>query len=431
MRVTFKYRKLAVLARRVHGAQLAYRHFDKLDTLRPSFHVSPMLSTDEARRIIAESLHLLPAERAGLREAQGRHLRASLVAEEDMPPFDRSAFDGYAISARPERARLRLVETVAAGHMPQATLGPDECARIFTGAPLPPGADAVAMQEACAVDGVTVEVPALRAGEGVRRRGEDARAGAVLVAAGARLGPVELSLLAQLGQVHPLVAPRPRIFHVRTGDEIVPPETDPGPGQIRDSNSTLIAALIAEAGGEVIGHATAADRLDALVEACGQGGDADLLLISGGASVGDYDFGKTALAELGFSVRFAGLNLRPGKPLIFATRGRQAAFVIPGNPLSHFVCWHVVIRAALDVWISGVAGLLLVEMELGGRVPGNARETWWPAQIGHIAGRAVAKPLQWKSSGDMTGIAGARGLIQVPAGSEGLGPGHAVAVLQI
>jgi molybdopterin molybdotransferase len=294
---------------------------------------------------------------------------------------------------------------------------------------MPEGGDAVAMQEVCTARGEFVEIPALRAGDGVRRRGEDARAGAVLVPAGARLGSIELSLLAQLGHTRPLIAPRPRIFHVRTGDEIVSPDVEPGPGQIRDSNSSLLAALIADAGGELAGHATASDRLETLIDACSSATDADLLLISGGASVGDYDFGKATLNELGFSIRFAGLNLRPGKPLIFGMRGREAAFVVPGNPLSHFVCWHVVIRAALDVLINGVAQFPLAEVQLGAALPGNARETWWPALLVYTGGKAIANPLKWQSSGDMTGLGGVNALIRIAGGSTGIAADSVVEAL--
>jgi molybdopterin molybdotransferase len=392
-----------------------------------------MLSLDDARRMIAENLHLLPAEHVALKEARGRRLRAPLVTEEDLPGFDRSAFDGYALRTQKDPARLRVAFEVAAGGSGTRPLAPGECARIFTGAPVPEGADAVAMQEVCVRDGETVEIPAIAAGNGVRRRGEDARAGSVLVPSGVELGAVELSLFAQLGQVRPLVSPQPRVYHVRTGDEIVSPEVEPGPGQIRDSNSTLMGALVSDAGCDLAAQAVANDTLEGLMEACSGAGDAHVLLISGGASVGDYDFGRRALAEMGFSIRFTALNLRPGKPLIFATRGRQAAFVIPGNPLSHFVCWHVAIRAALDVLLSGTTALELATVRLGGDrdLPGNPRETWWPARLALRDGDAVAEPMKWLSSGDMTGLSGVKLLLRIPSGDSGVKVGQSIAALAV
>ena len=383
--------------------------------------------------MIVDSLHLLPAERVDLRDARSRVLRTPLVAEHDVPAFDRSAFDGYAFRSQDSAGLLRLTGSIAAGQMPSAPVGPGECARVFTGAPLPSGADCVAMQEVCTVEADSIVVPATRLGDGVRLRGEDAKAGAILVSSGARLGAVELSLMAQMGHTKPLVAAKCRIFHVRTGDEIVSPETEPSAGQIRDSNSTLIAGLVAEAGGELTGQTTSVDRLESLVEACSRAGDADILLVSGGASVGDFDFGRRALAELGYSIRFGSLNLRPGKPLIFATRGRQVAFVIPGNPLSHFVCWHVVIRAALDALTSGAAELPMCELLLGGSasLKGNPRETWWPARLMIRDGVASAVPLKWQSSGDMTAMSGVDALVRIPSASPEIHPGTVVQVLRL
>ena len=306
-----------------------------------------MHSLEAARALIAGACHPLPPERVPLEQALGRVLRESVAAREDFPAFDRSAFDGYALCAADTPGLLRVVAEIPAGLAPTIELSAGECARIFTGAQLPTGTDAVAMQEDCRREGDTASIPAIARWQGIRRRGEDAAAGTVLLHRGIRLGAVEASLLAQLGHTTPLVGTAPRIFHVVTGSELVPPDETPEPGKIRDSNTTLIAGLAAAFGASITAR-RAGDDLPTLLAALGSEPDFgwDVLLISGGASVGDYDFGARALGELGFSIQFSQVNLRPGKPLIFATRGRQLAFVIPGNPLSHFVCWHVAIRAA-------------------------------------------------------------------------------------
>ncbi len=392
-----------------------------------------MLTLDEARTLIAQRIHVLPPERVPLAQAHGRTLRESVAAPADIPAFDRSAFDGYALRSADAPARLRVVAEMPAGAMPGEPIGGGECARIFTGAQLPPGADAVAMQEHVVRDGDHAEIEGIPRGQGVRWRGEDARAGQVLVERGQRLGAVECSLLAMLGHTQPLVAPAVRIHHIVTGTELVPPGATPGPGQIRESNSTLLTGLANTAGAtfQTTGATGSGDDLASLLRLI-QSVPEDswhLLLISGGASVGDYDFGHRALVELGFSVHFSGLDLRPGKPLIFATRGRQAAFVIPGNPLSHFVCWHVVIRMALDLLVKAESELALVHLPLAGAkpLPGNARETWWPARIAWREGRAFAEPLKWQSSGDLTGLAGVGALLRIPAKSEPIPPGALVA----
>ena len=394
-----------------------------------------MLTLDEARALIARHIHLLPPERVPLAEAHGRTLRESVSAPADLPAFDRSAYDGYALRSAEAPARLRVVGERAAGAQPGEPLGVGECARIFTGAQLPPGADAVAMQEHVARDGDHATIPATPHGHGVRWRGEDARAGHLLLSRGQRLGAVECSLLATLGHTQPLVAPRVRIHHIVTGTELVAPEATPGPGQIRESNSALLAALAADAGAafRTTGATGAGDDIASLLGMIQSVPEEswELLLLSGGASVGDYDFGQRALAALGFSVHFAALDLRPGKPLIFATRGRQLAFVIPGNPLSHYVCWHVAIRAALDLLSKAETQLDLVQLPLSAAepLPGNARETWWPARIAWHEGRAFAEPLKWQSSGDLTGIVGIRALLRIPAKAAPIAPGALVEAL--
>ena len=389
-----------------------------------------MQSLDDARALIANRVHTLAAERIPLSAALGRTLRESIAASEDMPAFSRSAFDGYAFAAG-ENGRLRVAQEIAAGAASMQPIGAGECARIFTGAPLPPGAYAVAMQEHVVRDGDFAEIPVTASGHGVRARGEDARAGDLLLERGQRLGPIELSLLATLGHTQPLVAPRPRILHVVTGSELVSPDATPAHGQIRDSNTTLIAALAADC--EMITQLRAGDEMPSLLNAIHSVPHDvwDVLLISGGASVGDYDFGARALAESGFSVHFTALNLRPGKPLIFATRGRQCAFVIPGNPLSHFVCWHVGIRAALDVLVKGEASFELATLPVTKELRGNARETWWPARIVWRKDGPCAEPLRWQSSGDLTALAGVNALLRIPSNSPTIAAGEKISALLI
>ena len=389
-----------------------------------------MLSIPEARALIAQTVHVLPPLRVPLAQAHGRTLRESLIAEEDIPAFDRSAMDGYAIRAEDPATEFRVVCEIPAGTMPTRKIGPGECARIFTGSPIPDGATQVIVQEVAQRSGDAVTFSQRGKGNNIRSRGEDAREGSVLIERGTQLGAVELSLCAQLGKCAPLIAPRPRILHIATGSELVAPDEIPEAGKIRDSNSTLIAALAAEAGAKIAHQFRVGDDPAQLVGAI-SGTDIeswDMLLLSGGASVGDHDFGARTLRELGFSLHFTQLNLRPGKPLIFATRGRHLAFVIPGNPLSHLVCWHLVIRAALDMLAIGAIEFALVEAPLGGDVAlkGNPRETWWPARIAWENGGAKFLPLKWQSSGDLTGIIGLDALIRVPAGIAAVQPGETI-----
>ncbi len=389
-----------------------------------------MLSITEARALIAQTAHVLPPLRVPLAQAHGRTLRESITADEDIPSFDRSAMDGYAIHAEDPATEFRVVCEIPAGTVPVRKIGPGECARIFTGSPIPEGATQVIVQEVAQRSGDTVSFSQRGKGNNIRKRGEDAREGSVLIERGTALGAVELSLCAQLGKSSPLVAPRPRILHIATGSELVAPDETPDGGKIRDSNSTLVAALVADAGAEIAGQFRVGDDPSQLINAI-NGADIegwDVLLLSGGASVGDHDFGSRTLCELGFSLHFQQLNLRPGKPLTFGTRGRHLAFVIPGNPLSHLVCWHLVIRAALDMLAIGAIEFALVEAPLGGNVAlkGNPRETWWPARMAWENGRVNFLPLKWQSSGDLTGIIGLDSLIRVPAGIAAVQPGETI-----
>lgn len=388
-----------------------------------------MLTISEARALIAEQVHILAPERVPLAAARGRVLREALVAAEDIPAFDRSAMDGYAVHGE-GTGPFRIVAEIPAGVVSERTIATGECARVFTGSAIPAGATHVVIQELAQRDGGSVSFSKRDAATNIRRRGEDAREASVLVERGIRLGATELSLFAQLGNVNPLVSQRPRILHVATGSEIVQPDATPQPGQIRDSNSTLVAALAAESGAEIISQHRTGDDFTALLAAvkAAPAESWDVLLLSGGASVGDHDLGLKALLELGFTAHFQQLNLRPGKPLIFATRARQIAFVIPGNPLSHVVCWHIAIRAALDMLTTGCAEFGLATAALGGTAPlrGHARETWWPARLSWESDAPVFLPLKWQSSGDLTGLVGFDALIRVPSDSPQIQPGEKV-----
>jgi len=395
-----------------------------------------MISVEEARQVIAAKIAPLPPTQAKLAGLANAVLRENVVADAEYPPVDRSMMDGYAIAADDPSEHFQVVMEIAAGAMPERALQRGECARIFTGAALPEGASQVIPQEDADREGTTMK-PHQRGGKRfVRMRGAEARAGDVLLREGAALGGAELAILAQVGCMAPLVSPVPQVVHVVTGDELVDPADAPGPGKIRDSNSSLLRGLLAACGVADAASVRSGDDLPKLVAACrslmeptqAQGG---LLLISGGASVGEYDFGARALRELGFDIHFERMNMRPGKPLIFATRERQAAFVIPGNPVSHFVCFHVAIRLALERLRGAEASWAFIDMELGSTdtLHGNPRETFWPAAVVVHEGRLLALPKRWSSSGDTFALAGTNALIRLGSDCPTVAPGGRVNVL--
>ncbi len=380
-----------------------------------------MLSLSDARAEIIARVHAVPAEPVALATAHGRVLREDIAAPEDMPEFDRSAMDGYAFRSDDPNERFRVVAEIQAGEVPAGQINPGECARIFTGAQVPGGADCVIPQEQVKREGEWM-LPVRRDGPSfIRQRGEDARVGDLLLSWGSRLGTGELALLAQVGAVQPRVSRALRVAHVVTGGELVPPDQTPGPGQIRDSNSTLVRALIAEAGIADLEQSRCPDDLPVLQARVDEilGAGCDLLLMSGGASVGDYDYGARVLEGAGFEIVFTKMNLRPGKPLIFATKGTTVAFILPGNPLSHFVVFQVAVRLALARLMGVAESWNPIRLPLCSAPPPQTdpRETFWPIRIHSEEGQLVATPLHWQSSGDLRGLVGAHGLLRIAAGS--------------
>jgi len=391
-----------------------------------------MISLADARGLIAAKIAPSLAQSVPLGQAAGHILREDLGAPEDLPAFDRSAMDGYAVGLEDDSQQFRLVGEVQPGRVPEFTIRTGEAARIFTGAQIPAGASQVIMQEQVRVAGAFITPSQRDRVTNIRQRGEDARQGDLLLKAGSRLGVGELTLLASLGVVRPMVSPAVRVVHFATGNELVEPSESPKPGQIRDSNSTLVAAFVRQFGGELGQQERVADDFDRLLARIRSAGAAfDLLLVSGGASVGDYDFGKKLLTALGFQIHFTALNLRPGKPLVFATRGPQAAFILPGNPVSHFVTLHAAVRLALDAFAGAKSPWPLVKMRLAEPFEHHpdGRETFWPARVSANNGELVAQALHWQSSGDVTGLNGANALLQLAGGVSAPKAGEAVPVL--
>jgi molybdopterin molybdotransferase len=372
-----------------------------------------MISLLEARQIISERVRARAAEAKPLASALGKVLAAPAVADASYPSGDRSMMDGYVIGADAGPGTYRVTGEIQAGQIPERSLGNGEAMRIFTGALLPAGGGRVVMQEEAKREGEMVTIAQFSDRRFIRARGSEAQPGDVLLPEGSRLGPAELAILAQVGAVTPGVVRVPTVRHIATGGEIVPPAEVPGPGQIRDTNSTLLAALFASLGVETWESHRGVDDPAALAELGRQ--PADLLIISGGASVGDYDFGAETLRRLGFTIRFDKINLRPGKPLTFATRGEEAAFVVPGNPVSHFVCFHVAIRLAVERMSGMAPAWNLVRLELRGGEPlrPDPRETYWPARVFSEAGRLAVTPKRWSTSGDTFSLAGTNALVRV------------------
>ena len=402
----------------------------------PEKNAIPDAEVADVWRLLDERVAPLGHVRAPLAEARHRLLWEDVRADSDQPPFDRSAVDGYAFAPAGTAARFKVIGVVKASQVAERPPGPGEALRIFTGADVPGTGLAIAMQEDVRVEGDFIHVARpLAAGENVRLRGSDARAGDVLLKTGARLNSVAMALLASVGATQPLLNGIPRIAHATTGDEIVPPDQTPGPGQIRNSNQVLIAALLKgfdwannpihqEHWGDDPAHAAA--RLAAEPFA-----SADLILISGGASVGDHDYTARILEGAGFELPVRKVNARPGRPLLVGFRGRQVVLGLPGNPVSHFVCFHLFVQHALGrmLWRTPRKWL---SCPLAEALPAaaNRRPTFWPG-VRKQDSRLSIRPLPWNNSGHLAALVEANVLFLVPPGTPALPAGAKVDTLSV
>ena len=296
-----------------------------------------------------DAVERLGAEDVALTDALGRVVAEEVASTIDVPPFDSSAMDGFAVVAGPA-AELEVVGESRAGHPAAEPLQPGTAVRISTGAAIPAGATAVTPLERSEPAGANgrVRVDASQLGDNIRRAGEDVTAGRVVLAEGTVLGPAELGVAASVGRRSLRCSLRPRVIVLATGDELTDPGEPLDPGRIYSSNGWALAAQVERAGAVVAGRQTVPDRAEDTRAALRQALEgADAVIVSGGVSVGPHDHVKPALAELGAEERFWGVRLRPGKPTWFGTRGTTLVFGLPGNPVSAMVTFHLFVRPAL------------------------------------------------------------------------------------
>jgi molybdopterin molybdotransferase len=394
-----------------------------------------MLSPAEAlARILATAAEVgpLPAERVPLAEAAGRALAVPIKARGPLPAFAAATMDGYALRAADARrrgARLPVAFEVATGHPATRPLPRGACCRIFTGAPLPAGADAVEMQEEVSREGevATFGRPA-EAGRFVRAAGSDVPRGGVALAAGAVLDPGAVGLAAALGQVTLLVHRRPVVAILPTGDEVVPLGVRPRRGQVVESNAHALAAAVAAAGGVALRLPIAVDDRAALRSALRRARGADVLLSTGGVSVCDRDLVRPALEAAGARLDFWKVAMRPGKPLVFGRLGRTLVFGLPGNPASALTTFELFARPMLRA-LSGQPGTgrVVVRGQLASAQEKPAELTVYLRVVVRRGPRGMElHPLRTQASGNLTSTAGVDALAILPAGRRRLAGGALV-----
>ena len=391
--------------------------------------MAELLPIEEARARVLDSIAPLGAEEVELDAALGRVLAERVVSDLDVPPFDCSAMDGFAV---PEGAagELRLIGEARAGHPFAATVEPGTAVRISTGAPLPSGAAAVVPVERCEGEGEGfVRLPAASPGANVRRAGEDVPARKTVLGPGAELEAAELGVLASLGRSRVRCALRPRVAVLVTGDELAPPGAELRPGQIFSSNAYALAAQVARAGGELRQREHVPDDPGATRTAlAGALGGADVVCVSGGVSVGPHDHVKGALAELGIEEVFWGIRLKPGKPTWFGRREQTLVFGLPGNPVSAMVTFQLLVRPALRR-LQGARPEPRLEAMLGAPIERNAgREQAVRVRLESAADGLYAYSTGAQGSHVLTSMLAADGLALIPSGEGTLAAGEHVEV---
>jgi len=398
-----------------------------------------MLHYLEARKkvvdAVAASQPRPPVETVGLLESLGRVLGEDVSADRDYPPFHRSTRDGFALRAADLAAvpaQLKRLGEVRAGETYPGTVEHGECVQIMTGAPVPEGADAVVMIEHTELKGQEVVVKrSLSAGANIVPCGSEARRGAPLLAAGTRLGYPEISSLGQVGRAQVRVYRRPRVAVLSTGDEVVPVETHPGPSQIRNSNSYSMAAQVVLCGGEPVLLGNAPDQLEALERLVRRGLEEDLLVITGGVSMGKYDLVEVVLRRLGAEFHFDAVAIRPGRPAVFSQCQGKFVFGLPGNPVSTMVTFELFVAPALALLAGEPAPpLQFLQARLAERFEKKAQLTMFlPGRLEGEGPDVTVRALSWQGSGDVVALTRANCYLVVPHDVEQLQPGAWVDVL--
>jgi molybdopterin molybdotransferase len=396
-----------------------------------------MISVEEALGILLSNLPERKVERVHFQAALGRILAESLVATSDIPPFHRSAVDGFALLASDSgHAPVELSiagESRAGGGMP-GKLKSGEAISIMTGAPVPDGADSVQMVEQCRVsdDGrkVTILAP-VRAHENIAPCGSEAKAGKVVLDSGHRLGPAEIAVMATFGYREVKVYQKPTVALLATGDELVELDQAPRPDQIRNSNAYCLASQLRymDIGSDYLGIAK--DDKEELRSKMLEGLERDVLIITGGVSMGEYDFVQDVFHDLGLEILFSKVAIKPGKPTVFARRGEKLVFGLPGNPISALVTFECFVRPALgrlcgmkSPELPRMMGELLADMK---QSPG--RMAFLPAWVSWEEDGWKVEPLRWRSSADIVGFTGANATFIFPKNRDFLSRGEIVEIM--
>jgi molybdopterin molybdotransferase len=388
-----------------------------------------MILFEKAYEVVMQYALPLGTEQVGLTELLNRVIAADIVSDMDMPPFNKSAMDGYACRREDLSGILTVVEQIPAGKIPKKKISRNQCAEIMTGAMVPEGADCVIIVEQTEqVDADTIRFTGEKTEDNICYRGEDIRKSDVVLKKGTRIQPQQVAIMASVGVVHPTVYRRPLVGIISTGDELVEPEISPAHSQIRNSNAYQLIAQVTSTGAIPGYEGIAADTSESTREKIEKALDKnDVILLTGGVSMGEYDLVPDIMTSLGIEQKFQRIAIQPGKPTIFGVKGKKLCFGLPGNPVSSFVLFELLVKPLLF----GLMGHhyspinVILPMAVGYKRKRSVRQSWFPVRINQ---NGEVEPIDYHGSAHIYSLNEATGMVSIPIGETFLRKGKKVGV---
>ncbi|MFH1347535.1 MAG: gephyrin-like molybdotransferase Glp [Candidatus Margulisiibacteriota bacterium] len=386
-----------------------------------------MIKAKMALNIILKHAKSLGIEKIALPATLGRVLAEDVRADVNIPAFDRSAMDGFAVNSKDKSNVFKIIEDIPAGKVPKKKIKNGQCSRIMTGAMLPKGADKVVKVEDTIVTGYRLQVTGYEKKSNVSKRGEDVRKSQLILRKGTKIRPQEAAMLASVGKDKVKVTRKPKVAVISTGSELVEPYQKPGFGKIRNSNSSMLLVQLKrrDINGKYLGIAR--DNFAATRKLIKKGlAEADILLLSGGVSVGDYDFVREVLKKCGVKIHFNKVAIKPGKPTVFGTKGQKLVFGLPGNPVSVLVIFELFVVPAIDKMVGRITKEKLIPLKLLADFQrrDSKREQYFPVKLN----KKGALPLEFHGSAHMQALTQADAIMQIKRGIKKLRKGTTVHV---
>lgn len=391
-----------------------------------------MIRLEDALEIIHNSsVNSLGCERLSLDLITDRVLAEDVFTDTDFPSFDKSAMDGYAIRVEDIDKKLKLIEFIPAGTKPENTVTSGSCSKIMTGAMVPEGADMVVMQEDVTVVGDIISINNLKSRANILKQGEDIKSGALLLKKGTVITPIHIGLLASVGMVNPLVFRLPKVSVISTGNELVPPNEKPVSPQIRNSNSVQLVSLSDSIGAETYNRGQVIDSKEAIFETVKDAmTKSDIVVLTGGASVGDYDFTAEVFEKLNAKIHFSRLAIQPGKPVLFATVDNKYLFGLSGNPVSSYVQFQLLVKPLLKNLVEKYSETKILRLPIGFDKTRKKAERmlFFPVKISE---NMEVEPLEYHGSAHLNSYQNADGMASFPIGVNELKKGTIIDVRPI